>query len=84
MQLWRVLVDNGSVIDILYYDAFKKIRLSDSDLIPTVTLLYRFTSDSIMPMGLIELLVNVGTYPRVLMVMTQFLVVDYPSTFILY
>ena len=80
-QLWRVLIDNGSAVDILYYDAFKKMGLSDCDLRPAVTPLYRFTGVSIMPRGMIELLVSVGTYPRVSMVITQFLVVDCPSTF---
>ncbi|PON41005.1 hypothetical protein PanWU01x14_292940 [Parasponia andersonii] len=75
-QLWQVLVDNGSAIDIIYYDAFKKMRFSDNDLKPAITLLYGFTSDSIMPRSMIELIVNVRTYPRVSMVMTQFLVVD--------
>ncbi|PON68031.1 hypothetical protein PanWU01x14_098350, partial [Parasponia andersonii] len=68
-------------VDILYYDAFKKMGLNKSDLKSTVTPLYGFTGNSIMPMGMIELMVNVGTYPRVSMVMTQFLVVDCPFVF---
>ncbi|PON50855.1 hypothetical protein PanWU01x14_220920, partial [Parasponia andersonii] len=68
-------------MDILYYDAFKKIGLNESDLKPTIAPLYGFTGDSLMPIGMIELMVNVGTYPRVSAKMTQFLVVDCPSTF---
>ncbi|PON36170.1 hypothetical protein PanWU01x14_330590, partial [Parasponia andersonii] len=64
-QLWRVLVDNGSAVDILYYDAFKKMGLSENDLKPDATLLYGFTGNSIMPRGMIDLMVNVGIYPRV-------------------
>ncbi|PON69940.1 hypothetical protein PanWU01x14_084040 [Parasponia andersonii] len=80
-QLWRVLVDNGSAVDILYFDAFKKMGLNESDLKSTVTPLYGFTGDSLMPMGMIKLMVSVGTYPRVSMIMTQILVVDCPSAF---
>ncbi|PON52662.1 hypothetical protein PanWU01x14_207720, partial [Parasponia andersonii] len=80
-QLWRVLVDNGSAMDILCFDAFKKIGLNESDLKPTATPLYGFTGDSLMPMGMIELMDSVGTYPRVSTIMTQFLVVDCPSAF---
>ncbi|PON65900.1 hypothetical protein PanWU01x14_113890 [Parasponia andersonii] len=57
------------------------MRLNESDLKPAITPLYGFTGNSIMPMGMIELMVNVGTYPRVSMVMTQFLVIDCPSAF---
>ncbi|PON47583.1 hypothetical protein PanWU01x14_243420, partial [Parasponia andersonii] len=53
--------------------------LSESDLKPIVTPLYGFTGNSIMPRGMIELMVNVGNYPRVSMIMTQLLVVDCPS-----
>ncbi|PON66053.1 hypothetical protein PanWU01x14_112800, partial [Parasponia andersonii] len=60
-QLWRVLVDNGSAVDILYYDAFKKMGLNESDMKPAVTSLYRFTSNSIMPRGMIEKTDTEGT-----------------------
>ncbi|PON55571.1 Aspartic peptidase domain containing protein, partial [Parasponia andersonii] len=80
-QLWRGLVDNGSAVDILYFDAFKKMGLNESDLKPAAAPLYGFTRDSLMPMGMIELMVSVGTFPRVSSIMTQFLVVDCPSTF---
>ncbi|PON61209.1 hypothetical protein PanWU01x14_147990, partial [Parasponia andersonii] len=66
----RVLVDNGCAVDNLYYDAFKKMGLNESDLKPTITPLYGFTGDSLIPMGMIELMVNVGTYPRVSTIMT--------------
>ncbi|PON38880.1 hypothetical protein PanWU01x14_309060 [Parasponia andersonii] len=65
----------------MYYDAFKKMGLNESDLKPTVTPLYGFTGDRLMPMGMIELMVNVRTYPRVSKIMTQFLVVNCPSAF---
>ncbi|PON33288.1 hypothetical protein PanWU01x14_354070, partial [Parasponia andersonii] len=74
-QLWRVLVDNGSTVDILYYNAFKKMGLSESDLKPAVTPLYGFTGNSIMPKSMIKLMVKVGTYPKISTIMTQFLIV---------
>ncbi|PON70600.1 hypothetical protein PanWU01x14_079740 [Parasponia andersonii] len=55
--------------------------LNESDLKPVVTPLYGFTGNSIMPMSVIELMVNIGTYPRVSTVMTQFLVADCASAF---
>ncbi|PON70461.1 hypothetical protein PanWU01x14_081300, partial [Parasponia andersonii] len=79
--LWRVLVDNGNAVDILYFDASKKMGLNESDLKPAATPFYGFTGDSLMPMGMIELMVSIGTFPRVSSIMTQFLVVDCPSAF---
>ena len=34
-NVYRILVDNGSLVDILYYEAFKRMGLKDSDLRPT-------------------------------------------------
>ena len=34
-NVYRILVDNGSSVDILYYQAFKRMGLKDSDLRPS-------------------------------------------------
>ena len=76
-----VLVDNGSLVDILYYQAFQKIGLKDNDLKPSPNPVYDLTEDSIMPMGVITLPMTMGEYPRQSCVMADFLVIDQPSTF---
>ena len=50
-------------------------------LTPTPTPLYGFTGDSLIPVGSIKLAMIIGTYPRISIVMANFLVVDCPSTF---
>ena len=45
----RMLVDNGSSIDILYYQAFQRKGLKVSDLKPSPNLIYGFTGDSVTP-----------------------------------
>ena len=59
-----ILVDNGSSMDILYYQAFQKMELKVSDLKPSPNLVYRFIEESIMPMGVVSLPMTVRDYPQ--------------------
>ena len=59
----RILVDDGSVVDIIYLDAYKMMGLTVSELSPTTSLLYRFTRDHVIPKGIIKQAVIVGAYP---------------------
>ena len=63
-NVYRILVDNGSSVDILYYESFKRMGLKDSDLRPSPSPIYGFTGDSVIPLGIITLLLMVGNYPR--------------------
>ena len=75
-NVYRILVDNGSFVDILYYQAFQRMGLSDSDLRPSPNPIYDFTGDSVVPVGVITLPLTVGEYPRESCVMVDFLVID--------
>ena len=77
----KILVDNGSSVDILYYQDFQKMGLKAGDLKPSPNPVYRFTGDSVTPMGVISLPMIVGDYPRQSCVMGDFLVIDQSSTF---
>ena len=63
-NMHKILVDNGSSVDILYYQAFQKMGLKDSDLKPSPNPVYGFTGDIVTPMGVVSLLMTVGEYPR--------------------
>ena len=39
----RMLVDNGSAVNILFWDAYEKIGLTKNDLRPMTSTLYGFT-----------------------------------------
>ena len=80
-NVYRILVDNGSSVDILYYQAFKRMGLKDSNLRPSLSPVYGFTGDFVIPVGMITLPLTVGEYPREFCIMTDFLVIDQPSTF---
>ena len=60
----KILVDNGSFVDILYFQAFEKMRLKVSDLKPSPNLVYGFTGDSVVSLGVISLPMILGEYPR--------------------
>ena len=77
----RILVDNGSFVDILYFQAFERIELKVNDLKPSPNPVYGFTGDSVIPLGVISLPMTLGEYPRQSCVMADFLVIDQPSAF---
>ena len=77
----RMLLDNGSIIDIIYLDAYKRMGLDEHDLSPTTSSLYGFTGDHFILRVTIKLAITVGEHPRVSTVITNFLIVDCLSTF---
>ena len=48
------MVDDGSVVDILYLSAYKKMGLTEEDLDPNSSPLYGFTRDYVIPKGVIN------------------------------
>ena len=77
---YRVLVDNGSFADILYYPAFQQMRVEKERLIPTNAPLVGFGGTRVYPLGVVTLLVTVGDYPQQITRDVTFLVVDCSST----
>ena len=80
-NMHRMLIDNESAMDIIYLDAYKRMGLTERKLSPTTSPLYGFTRDHVIPKGTLKLAVTVGEHPRLSTVMTEFLIVDFPSTF---
>ena len=60
----RVLVDNGSSVDILYYLAFQQMRLEQDILRPMCSPLIGFGGMKVQPVGTVMLLVVVKSYPQ--------------------
>ncbi|XP_030963881.1 uncharacterized protein LOC115985047 [Quercus lobata] len=77
----RVLVDNGSSADILYYPAFQQMRLGRDQLRPVNSPLVGFGGIKVQPVGTISLSVVVRAYPRQITKDVNFLVVDCPSSY---
>ena len=77
----RMLVDNGSSADILYYLAFQQMRINRARLTPTNAPLVGFGGTRVLPLGAITLPVTVGDYPQQIIQDVTFLVVDYSSAY---
>ena len=58
-----VLVENGSLTDILYYLAFQQMRIGRERLTPADTPLVGFGGTKVIPVGSITLPVTIVTYP---------------------
>ena len=80
-NMHRVLVDNGSSADILYYLAFQQMGIDRERLIPTNAPFVGFRGTRVFPLGMVRLSVTVGDYPQQITKDVTFLMVDYSSAY---
>ncbi|XP_031101853.1 uncharacterized protein LOC116005756 [Ipomoea triloba] len=76
VDVQRVMVDTGLSVNVMYLDVSQKLQLDRSELTAVRTPLFGFTGAMIHPEGVVRLPVEVGTVPKVLRVMMEFVVVD--------
>ena len=60
----RVLVDNGSSANILYYPVFSQMMIDKERLVPTNASHGCFRGTRVQPLGVVILSVTVGDYPK--------------------
>ena len=77
----RVLMDNGSSADILYYLVFQQMRIDREQLIPVNAPLVGFGGTRVHPLRVVTLLVTVGDYPQQIIKDVTFLVVYCSSAY---
>ncbi|KAK2999486.1 hypothetical protein RJ639_024303 [Escallonia herrerae] len=80
-EVKRVLIDNGSSAEILFYDAFKKMNISTDRLRKMDTPLYGFSNHPVTAEGIIALPVAIGTPPAQANFMLDFVVVKVSSAY---
>ena len=77
----RVLVDNGSSVDIMYMMAYQQLRLDPKRLRYFNSPLVSFNGDKIYPRGIVTLSIIAGTHLAQVTIQVDFLVVDCPSSY---
>ena len=77
----RILMDNGSSVDIIYLSAFQQLKLDPRRLRSFDSPLVSFSEDMVYPRGIVMLKVTVETYSMQLTHRLDFLEVDYPSSY---
>ncbi|XP_012830437.1 PREDICTED: uncharacterized protein LOC105951528 [Erythranthe guttata] len=77
----KILVDGGSLADIMYLHAFKQLGIDNARFNPVSTPLKGFTGEGILSMGEIELPVSLGEDPCRITKLIKFLIVDKPSPY---
>ncbi|KAK3020180.1 hypothetical protein RJ639_046988 [Escallonia herrerae] len=77
----RVLIDNGSSAEVLFYDAFKKMNIPTDRLRKMDTPLYGFSNHPVAAEGITALPVAIGTPLAQANFMLDFVVVKVPSAY---
>ena len=77
----KVLVENGSSMDILYYLVFQQMRLGQDHLRQVNSPLVGFGGMKVQPVGTITLPMVVGVYPQQITKEVNLLVVDCLSSY---
>ncbi|XP_026396361.1 uncharacterized protein LOC113290995 [Papaver somniferum] len=75
----RILVESVSSVEVLFYDTFKRMELSDDILIPSTYRIYGFNETVTVPKGEVTLKVSDGE--GYLDTLTTFYVVDFVSPY---
>ncbi|XP_057505216.1 uncharacterized protein LOC130788530 [Actinidia eriantha] len=70
----RILVDTRSSVEVLYYDLFKQLKLSQDELKPARASLVEFNAQAHWPLGTVSLKTRAGSQE----LMMKFVVVDIP------
>ncbi|XP_073137629.1 uncharacterized protein [Henckelia pumila] len=77
----KMLVDSGSSADIIFLNAFVKMRIDNAQLTPISTPLVGFSREVVKALGEITLPLSLGSYPRRVTKMVNFLVVNASSAY---
>ena len=77
----RVLVDNGSSINIIFASTFDKMGIGREKLKLTNAHLWGFSRERVLPLGSIQLVLTLGDPPCKATIVVRFLIVDAPSAY---
>ena len=72
----RILIDTGATSNLMYYSALKAMGLTIEHLIPSSVTLVGFSGEKTKSLGTIKLSVTLGTAPKQVTTIAEFLVLD--------
>ena len=77
----KVLVDQGSLVDILYWTTYQRLQLPDTAMIPYDEPIYCFSGEQVSTRGYIDLHIvfREGTQTKTIPI--RFLIVDAPTSY---
>lgn len=77
----KLLVDNRSSVNILFKNMFDKMRLLEENLKSCINPIHGFTGETIVPLGIIQVPLTVGTAPKTVMRNVDFIVLHKHSPY---
>ena len=72
----RVLIDNGSSVNLLFRSTLEKMDLTVAELKATSMMLYGFSGKRSVAIGTIKLVITLGEGPRTVSKLLEFVVID--------
>jgi len=79
--VWRILVDTGSLANIITWDCLKKIKYMGRQIVPLVHPIAGFGGQEVNPTGMIHLPLHFGDKSKARTLEVNFLVVNVPITY---
>ena len=76
VNVHRLLVDNGSSVNILAYSAYQRMKMADKDMMACYNELYGFTGNAVQIVGRVRLPITLGVEPRAVTQVAEFMVVN--------
>lgn len=79
VRLHKVLIEIGALVDVLYWNAFINLGLSQADLLPRRAPVRGFGQSEVSVAGIISVPVTLGRHAQATTVNVKFTVVDFTS-----
>jgi len=76
----RILVDNDSLVNLIYSNYFEKMNISKDCLKPVQSPLFSFTRESVPIIGAVQLAITLGAESQSITRIANFMVVDTSSS----